>query len=204
MYLLFTRKGPLFLADTTVNFNPTAEELADITQLVAKEVRSFNITPRIAMLSYSNFGSSDSPEARLVRKARELVKAREPHLTVDGEVQGKIAFDKEVLRENYPFTELLKGQVNTLIFPNLAAGNIAYNLLQEVGGADSIGPILLGMNKPVHVLQLGSSVRNIFNMVVIAVIDAQMKGAKKDEKIPSEKKATAVKKSNKTAKAKKD
>jgi malate dehydrogenase (oxaloacetate-decarboxylating)(NADP+) len=175
MYLIFTKKGPLFLADTTVNFNPTAEELADITLMVAKEVKQLNIKPRIAMLSYSNFGSSNSEEANLVRKARELVKEREPSLICDGEIQGILAFNKEILKENYPFTELVNGDVNTLIFPNLSAGNIAYNLLQEVAGTDSIGPILLGLNKPVHILQLGSSVRSIFNMVLIAVIDAQLK-----------------------------
>ena len=175
MYLLFTKRGPLFLADTTVNFNPTAEELAEITLLVAKEVRNFNITPRIAMLSYSNFGSSDSPEANLVRKARAIVKQKAPSLICDGEMQGIMAFNKDILKENYPFAEVLNGDVNTLIFPNLAAGNIAYNLLQEVGGADSIGPILLGLNKPVHVLQLGSSIRSIFNMAIVAVIDAQQK-----------------------------
>ncbi|HMU72208.1 MAG TPA: NADP-dependent malic enzyme, partial [Ferruginibacter sp.] len=175
MYIMFTKRGPLFLADTTVNFNPTAEELAEITLLVAKEVKQFNIKPRIAMLSYSNFGSSNSPEANLVRQAREIVKAKDPSLTCDGEVQGILAFNKEILKENYPFTELLNGEVNTLIFPNLAAGNIAYNLLQEVGGTDSIGPVLLGLNKPVHVLQLGSSIRSIFNMVLIAVVDAQTK-----------------------------
>ena len=175
MYLLFTKRGPLFLADTTVNFNPTAEELAEITLLVAKEVKQFNIVPKIAMLSYSNFGSSNSPEANLVRKAREIVKQKDSSLICDGEIQGILAFNKEILKDNYPFTELVNGEVNTLIFPNLAAGNIAYNLLQEVGGADSIGPILLGLNKPVHVLQLGSSIRSIFNMVVIAVVDAQSK-----------------------------
>jgi malate dehydrogenase (oxaloacetate-decarboxylating)(NADP+) len=175
MYLLFTKRGPLFLADTTVNFNPTAEELAEITLMVAKEVRNFNIVPRIAMLSYSNFGSSNSEEANLVRRAHAIVKQKDPNLICDGEMQGILAFNKDILKENYPFTELANGGVNTLIFPNLAAGNIAYNLLQEVGGADSIGPILLGLNKPVHVLQLGSSIRSIFNMVVIAVIDAQVK-----------------------------
>jgi malate dehydrogenase (oxaloacetate-decarboxylating)(NADP+) len=175
MYIMFTKRGPLFLADTTVNFNPTAEELAEITLLVAKEVAQFNIKPRIAMLSYSNFGSSDSAEANLVRKAREIVKQKSPNLICDGEVQAFLAFNKEILKENYPFTELLNGDVNTLIFPNLAAGNVAYNLLQEVGGADSIGPVLLGLNKPVHVLQLGSSIRSIFNMVLIAVVDAQQK-----------------------------
>lgn len=179
MYIMLTKKGPLFLADTTVNFNPTSEELADITMLVAKEVKALGITPRVAMLSYSNFGSSDTPEAITVRNARSIVKKRNPSLIVDGEMQGILAFNKEILRDNYPFSELVnEGEVNTLIFPNLSAGNIAYNLLQEVGGADAIGPILLGLKKPVHVLQLGSSVRSILNMVMIAVIDAQSKNAK--------------------------
>ena len=175
MYLLLTKKGPLFLADTTVNFHPTAEELADITQIVAKEVKNFNLTPRIAMLSYSNFGSSDSPEARLVAEATRLLKQRNPSMIVDGEMQGSLAFNKEILRDNYPFSDLVDKDVNVLIFPNLTAGNVAYNLLKEVGGADAIGPILLGLKKPVHVLQLGSTVRNIINMATVAVVDAQLK-----------------------------
>jgi malate dehydrogenase (oxaloacetate-decarboxylating)(NADP+) len=175
MYMMLTKKGPLFMADTTVNFNPTAEELAEITLLAAKEVRHFNIIPRIAMLSYSNFGSSDSPEARLVAQARVLVKQKMPSLIVDGEMQANVAFNKELLKENYPFSELVDKDVNTLIFPNLAAGNVAYNLLKELGGADAVGPILLGLKKPVHVLQLGSSVHSIVNMALIAVIDAQSK-----------------------------
>ncbi len=178
MYLLLTKKGPLFLADTTVNFNPTAEELADITLLVAREVKNFSTVPRIAMLSYSNFGSSNSPEARLVAEARDIVKKKNPTLTVDGEMQASMAFNPELLAENYPFSELADKNVNTLIFPNLAAGNVAYNLLKEVGGADAIGPILLGLKKPVHILQLGSSVRSIVNMAIIAVIDAQHKSKK--------------------------
>jgi malate dehydrogenase (oxaloacetate-decarboxylating)(NADP+) len=175
MYLLLTKKGPLFLADTTVNFNPTAEELADITMMVAKEVRNFNLTPRIAMLSYSNFGSSDSPEARLVAQATKILKQRNPSLIVDGEMQGSLAFNKEILKDNYPFSELVDEEVNVLMFPNLTSGNVTYNLLKEVGGADAIGPILLGLKKPVHVLQLGSSVRNIINMAIVAVVDAQLK-----------------------------
>ncbi|GMV77868.1 MAG: NADP-dependent malic enzyme [Chitinophagaceae bacterium] len=175
MYLLSTQKGPIFLADTTINFNPTAEELVEITLLVAKEVRSFNITPRIAMLSYSNFGSSNSKEARLVAEATRILKEKNPSLIVDGEMQGSLAFNKEVLKENYPFSSLIDENVNVLIFPNLTAGNIAYNLLKELGGADTIGPILLGLKKPVHVLQLGSSIRNIINMANIAVVDAQGK-----------------------------
>src|SRR5882757_1972670 len=175
MYLLLTKRGPLFLADTTVNFNPTAEELADITLLVAREVQHFNLVPRVAMLSYSNFGTSDSPEARLVAAARDIVKQREPGLIVDGEMQASVALNNELIKENYPFSELVDQEVNTLIFPNLAAGNVAYNLLKEVGGADAIGPILLGLKKPVHVLQLGSSVRSIYNMALVAVVDAQIK-----------------------------
>lgn len=175
MYLLLTKKGPLFLADTTVNFHPTAEELADITMMVAKEVRNFNLVPRIAMLSYSNFGSSDSPEARLVAEATRILKQRNPSLIVDGEMQGSMAFNKEILRDNYPFSELVNEDVNVLMFPNLTSGNVTYNLLKEVGGADAIGPILLGLKKPVHVLQLGSTVRSIINMALVAVVDAQLK-----------------------------
>lgn len=175
MYLLLTKKGPLFLADTTVNFNPTAEELADITMMVAKEVRNFNLVPRIAMLSYSNFGSSDSAEARLVAEATRILKQRNPSLIVDGEMQGSMAFNKEILRDNYPFSELVDEDVNVLMFPNLTSGNVTYNLLKEIGGADAIGPILLGLKRPVHVLQLGSTVRSIINMAMIAVVDAQLK-----------------------------
>ncbi|MBK7562444.1 MAG: NADP-dependent malic enzyme [Chitinophagaceae bacterium] len=175
MYLMLTKKGPLFLADTTVNFNPTAEELAEITLMVAKEVRNFSIIPRIAMLSYSNFGSSNSPEAALVSKARKIVKEKMPTLLVDGEMQASVAFNKELMKENYPFSELVDKDVNTLIFPNLASGNIAYNLMKELETADAVGPILLGLKKPVHILQLGSSVRSIINMALVAVVDAQIK-----------------------------
>ena len=175
MYLLLTKKGPLFMADTTVNFNPTAEELADITMLAAREVRNFNLVPRIAMISYANFGSNNSPEANLVAEATRIVKQRNPSLVIDGEMQAWLPFNKDVLKENYPFSNLVDEDVNTLIFPNLSAGNVAYNLLKEVGGADAIGPILLGLKKPVHVLQLGSSVRSIINMANIAVVDAQLK-----------------------------
>lgn len=175
MYLMLTKRGPLFLADTTVNFNPTAEELADITIMVGREIRNFNITPRIAMLSYSNFGSSNSPEAKLVAQARKIAKEKMPSLIVDGEMQASVAFSKDLMKENYPFSELVDKDVNTLIFPNLASGNIAYNLLKELDTADAVGPILLGLNKPVHILQLGSSVRSIVNMALIAVVDAQIK-----------------------------
>jgi malate dehydrogenase (oxaloacetate-decarboxylating)(NADP+) len=183
MYLMLTKKGPLFLADTTVNFNPTAEELADITLMVAKEVGNFNITPRVAMLSYSNFGSSPGGEAKLVADARRIVKGRMPSLMVDGEMQASVAFNKELMKENYPFCELVDQDVNTLIFPNLASGNIAYNLLKELETADAVGPILLGLKKPVHILQLGSSVRSILNMALVAVVDAQIKSKNPTQEI---------------------
>lgn len=176
MYLMLTKKGPLFFADTTVNFNPTEEELVDITLQTARAVANYNIKPKIAMLSYSNFGSSASPEAIMMRNAVAKLKADHPDMVIDGEIQAGVAFNKDLLRENYPFSDLVSEAPNVLIFPNLAAGNIAYHLLQEVGGAEAVGPILLGLRKPVHVLQLGSTVRQIVNMVAIAVADAQVKG----------------------------
>lgn len=175
MYLIITHRGPLFLADTTVNINPTAEELAEIVMLTAKEVAAFNITPRIAMLSYSNFGSSKTPETDLIAKARSIVKEKNPNLIVDGEMQANVALNGELLAEMYPFSELVGKDVNTLIFPNLTSGNIAYNILKEIGATDAVGPILLGLKKPVHLLQLGSTVNNIVNMALIAVNDAQIK-----------------------------
>lgn len=194
MYIMLTKKGPLFLADTTINFNPTAEELADIAIMVAKEVRSFGITPYIALLSYSNFGSSSGTEAKLVSHAREIAKQKEPGLVIDGEMQANVAFNKEILKGNYPFSELVDKEVNVLIFPNLAAGNVTYNLLQEVGGADAVGPVLLGLNKPVHILQLGSNVQSIYNMVLIAVVDAQLKCKKKNEENESQRPLKKIKK----------
>lgn len=175
MYMMLTKKGPLFFADTTVNFNPTEDELIDITLQTARAVENFNIKPRIAMLSYSNFGSSASPEAITMRNAVARIKNMYPEMIIDGEMQAGIAFNKELLRENYPFSDLINESPNTFIFPNLAAGNIAYHMLQEVGGSEAVGPMLLGLKKPVYVLQLGSSVRQIVNMVAIAVVEAQVK-----------------------------
>jgi len=175
MHIVLRPQGPLFLADTTANLNPNAEELADIALLTAREVRQFNIEPKIALLSYSNFGSSHTPEAIVVRDAAALIRERDPQLIADGEMQASMAFNKELLLENYPFSPLANQDVNTLIFPNLASGNIAYNMLMEVAGLEVVGPILMGLKKPVHILQLGSSVRQICNMVAMAVIDAQTK-----------------------------
>ncbi|HRJ28891.1 MAG TPA: NADP-dependent malic enzyme [Cyclobacteriaceae bacterium] len=174
MYIILNKKGTYFFADTTVNLNPTAHELVDIISLTARGVRFFDIEPHIAVLSYSNFGSSRGEVPEKTREAVRLAKLKHPDLIIDGDIQANVALNTEIQRENYPFSNLVDGGANTLIFPNLAAGNIAYKLLMEIGGAEAIGPILLGMKKPVHVLQLGSSVREIVNMAAIAVVDAQL------------------------------
>ena len=173
MYVMITKQGPLFLADTTINYNPTAEELADMTVLVHAAVERFKIAPRIALLSYSNFGSSDGEEAIKVRNAVKILHERHPKMIVDGEVQANFAINNKLIEESFPFSKLAGKKANVLIFPNLSAGNIAYKLLQEMGEREAIGPILLGMKKPVHILQLGSSVREIVNMITISVVDAQ-------------------------------
>lgn len=176
MYVLVTKRGPLFLADTTVNFDPTAEELAEITNMVARKVRRLNVRPKIALLSYSNFGSAVGTDSKKMSKAVEIIKERYPNLVVDGELQANFALNNELRMEKFDFSSLGNKDVNTLIFPNLSSGNIAYKLLQEMSDdVDAIGPILLGIRKSVHVLQLGSSVREITNMVKVAVLDAQTK-----------------------------
>ncbi len=174
MYIISNNKGNFFFADTTVNLNPTAEELVDIIGLTARVVKFFDTEPRIAMLSYSNFGSARGEVPEKAAKAVKLAKEKWPQLVIDGDIQANVALNKDLLRENYPFSELAKNPANTLIFPDLDSGNIAYKLLMELGGAEAIGPVLMGMNKSVHVLQVGSSVRDIFNMVAIAVVDAQL------------------------------
>lgn len=173
MYILMSRFGPLFLADTTVNFNPSAEEIVEIAELAAKEVEKFNIKPRIALLTYSNFGSTEGEDALKMRRAVEMLKARNPNMIVDGEMQAHLPFDTALLKNNHPFSDLADGRANVLIFPNLSASNIAYNLVKEVAGIEKIGPVLLGLKKPIHVLQLGSTTREIVNMIAIAVVDAQ-------------------------------
>ncbi len=173
MYMMLTTKGPVFFGDTTVNANPTAGELVDITLLLNEAVQRFNIVPRIALLSYSNFGSNDGDVPLKVREAVRLLHERHPELVVDGEMQANFAMNSDLLAANFPFSTLNGSPANTLVFPNLESGNIAYKLLQEIGNAAAVGPILLGMNKPVHVLQLDSSVREIVDMVTIAVVDVQ-------------------------------
>ncbi len=175
MYMMLTKKGPVFFGDTTVNENPTVDELVDITVLLDNSVRKFNIQPRVAMLSYSNFGSNDGTVPEKVRQAVRILHEKHKDIIVDGDMQANFAMNPELLRDNYPFSTLVGAPANVLVFPNLESGNIAYKLLQEIGDAEAVGPILLGLNKPVHILQLGSSVREIVNMVTIAVVDVQTK-----------------------------
>lgn len=172
MYIMMTSRGPLFFGDTTVNANPNAQELAEISVLLDAAVKRFNVKPRLAMLSYSNFGSNDGVISDKVRDAVKILHKEHPEIVADGEVQANFALNSEMLADNFPFSTLNGAPANTLVFPNLESGNIAYKLLQSVGNAEAVGPILLGMNKPVHVLQLDSSVREIVNMVTIAVVDA--------------------------------
>ncbi|WP_419699725.1 NADP-dependent malic enzyme [Mucilaginibacter sp. NFX135] len=175
MYMMITQKGPVFFGDTTVNENPSVQELVDITVLIEKSVKQFNISPRVAILSYSNFGSNDGPIPEKTRETVKLLHKQYPNMVVDGDMQANFALNSDLLADNFPFSTLNGKPANTLIFPNLESGNIAYKLLQEIGGAEAVGPILLGLKKPVHVLQLGSSVREIVNMITIAVVDAQEK-----------------------------
>ncbi|MBC7693958.1 MAG: NADP-dependent malic enzyme [Burkholderiales bacterium] len=175
LYMMITKKGPYFFADTTMNTDPTAQQLADIAVLTANTVKQFNIIPRIAMLSYSNFGSADGEVPKKAQEAVKILHKNYPGLIVDGDIQANFAVNNDLLKEQFPFSNLVDKNVNTFIFPNLASGNIAYKLLQELGGAEAIGPVLMGLKKPVHVLQLGSSVREIVNMITIAVVDAQNK-----------------------------
>lgn len=174
MYIIMNKKGTFFFADCTVNVDPNVNDLVEIIGLAARGVKFFDIEPRVAMLSYSNFGSSKGPIPEKAREAVRLAKQKYPDLIVDGDIQANVAFDTDIQQQIFPFSALAKDGANTLIFPNLASGNIAYKLLMEIGGAEAIGPILLGMKKPVHVLQLGSSIRDIINMAAIAVVDAQL------------------------------
>ncbi len=172
LYVLATKKDVYFFADTTVNIDPTAEELAEIAILAAEEAREFDVEPRVAMLSFSNFGSTKHPLSEKVRRATELVRQREPGLMVDGEMQADTAVVPGIIEHDYPFAAL-RGGANVLIFPDLEAGNIAYKLMMRIGGAEALGPILMGMARPVYVLQRGAEVEEIVNMAAIAVMHAQ-------------------------------
>jgi len=172
VYLMITQRGIYFFADATVNIEPSAEDLAEIAILAAGTARRFNVEPRVALLSFSNFGSTRHPLAERVKKAVDLVREQAPDLMVDGEMQADTAVTPEIIQHDYPFS-VLKGGANVLVFPNLEAGNVAYKLLARLGGAEAIGPILTGLCKPVHVLQRGAEVNEIVNVAAIAVVDAQ-------------------------------
>lgn len=175
VYILNTKRGPIFLADTTINMNPTACQIAEITSNVAKTLRKFKVVPKIALLSYSNFGSAPGEDSEKMAEAIKILHENHPTLIVDGEVQANFALNNELMNEKFSFSQLANKEVNTLIFPNLSSGNIAYKLLQQMTDSDAIGPILVGLRKSIHVLQMGSSVREIVNMVKVAVVDAQTK-----------------------------
>ena len=179
MYMLAFERHVVFCADTTVNIDPSAEQLAQIAYAAARIVRTFGIEPRVAMLSFSNFGSVRHPDAEKVSRAVQLVRHRDPNLIVDGEMQADSALSERILADSYPFSAL-KEPANVLIFPNLSAGNIAYKLLNQLGGATAIGPILIGMRHPVHVLEHGADVQEIVNMAAVAVIDAQSRTSSVD------------------------
>jgi malate dehydrogenase (oxaloacetate-decarboxylating)(NADP+) len=175
MYIMLSKKGTLFFSDTTVNRYPSSDDLVDITYSTYKAVKKFNIEPRIALLSYSNFGSAEGEVPKKMNEVRNKLKELYPQMVVDGDIQANMALNQKLLQQNFPFSELNGAPVNTLIFPSLSAGNITYKMLQELGSAEAIGPVLLGLKKSAHILQLGSSVREIVNMVTIAVVDAQTK-----------------------------
>jgi malate dehydrogenase (oxaloacetate-decarboxylating)(NADP+) len=178
LYVLITPNGQIyFLADTTVNIDPSAEDLAEIAMDAADTARRFDVEPRVAMLSFSNFGSTRHALAEKVQRATEIVKQRRPDLMIDGEMQADTAVAPEIIADTYPFSSL-RGGANVLIFPNLEAGNIAYKLLMRIGGAEAIGPILMGLSKPVHVLQRGCEVNDIVNIAAVAVVEAQEASAK--------------------------
>ncbi len=184
MYMLVFEKHVIFCADTTVNIDPTAEQLVQIAYAASRVTRAMGVEPRIAFLSFSNFGSVRDPAAEKMAKAVALLRQRDPSLMVDGEMQADTAFDREIIERDYPFSTL-KEQANVLIFPNLSAGNIAYKLLNHLGGATAIGPILVGMSRPVHVLERGANVQDIVNMAAVAVVDAQERNYPVDTVPPS-------------------
>ncbi|MBN2669728.1 MAG: NADP-dependent malic enzyme [Bacteroidales bacterium] len=173
MYIMNTKKGPFFFADTTVNISPSAEDLVDIACLTEEAVKTFGVDPVMAMLAYSNFGSSEDTTSTKAADAVRMLHEKCPNMMIDGEMQANFALNKDLRIERYPFSKLGNRDVNTLIFPNLSSGNIAYKMMQEIGSSEAIGPVVMGLKKPVHVLQLSSSVREIVDMTTIAVVDAQ-------------------------------
>ena len=179
--LLITKRGPLFFTDSSIVVNPDVNDIVNMTVMMNEVVKMFRIKANIALLSFSNYGSSKEPEAQKMQKAVKILKTKYPEISVDGEMQADYALNKKILKQTFPFSDLVNRKVNTLIFPNLDAANISYRLIKEITGAQMVGPIMMGMNKPVHILQLGSTADEIVNMTIVAVIDAQRQ-AKKNKK----------------------
>jgi malate dehydrogenase (oxaloacetate-decarboxylating)(NADP+) len=173
--MMMTSRGPIFLSDTAINPDPTAEDLARIALMTAKTVRMFGMEPVIAMVSFSNFGSSSNHNSSKIREAVAYLHKYYPDLIVDGEIQTDFALNSELLKSKFPFSKLVDKKVNTLIFPNLDSANITYKMMKELNKSDSIGPIMLGLDKPVHIFQLGASVEEMVNMAAVSVVDAQEK-----------------------------
>ncbi|HIP27491.1 MAG TPA: NADP-dependent malic enzyme, partial [Flavobacteriaceae bacterium] len=173
--IMLTKKGPIFLADTTINIDPTAEQLIHITKMTSNLAKLFGFKPNIAMLSFSNFGSSNTKETVKITQAVKYIHKNHPNTVVDGPIQADFVFNAELMKEKFPFSKLNGKKTNVLIFPNLDSANISYKMMKELYGAESIGPIMLGFKKPVHILQLGASVDEMVNMAAIAIIDAQEK-----------------------------
>tara|TARA_R110002050_G_scaffold49886_1_gene115638 strand:+ start:4641 stop:6905 length:2265 start_codon:yes stop_codon:yes gene_type:complete len=173
MYIMLTKKGPMFFADTTVIEEPNVNDIVQITRLLAESIERINIVPKIALLNYSNFGSNRGPLPNTMQEALKILHRENPDLLVDGEMQANFALDKNLLKENFPFSELVDHKVNGFVFPNLASGNIAYKMLQSFEAAEAVGPLLIGVKKPAHILQIGASVREIVNMITLASVDAQ-------------------------------
>ncbi len=173
MYIMLTKKGPFFFADTTVNRDPDVNTIVSTTVLTAETLKKMNIDPKIALVSYSNFGSTRSGSPEKVSNAVKILHEKYPKLEVEGEMQANFALNPEIRKRKYPFAKMQDQNINTLIFPNLSSGNIAYKMMQEIGDAEAVGPILMGIKRPIHIVQLEASVREIVNMVAIAVVDAQ-------------------------------
>ncbi|MDG2280519.1 MAG: phosphate acyltransferase, partial [Flavicella sp.] len=173
--MMLTKRGPMFLSDTTINIDPNAKQLAKITQLTSSVVKMFGLEPVVAMLSFSNFGASPSVHPRKIEEAVNILHKSHPELIVDGPIQADFALNSEMLEDKFPFSLLAGKKTNTLIFPNLDSANISYKMMKELNGVESIGPIILGLKKPAHILQLGASVDEMVNMAAVAVVDAQNK-----------------------------
>jgi len=175
--VMLTKRGPMFFSDTAITPNPTGRDLALIAEMTGTVVKMFGLTPAIAMLSYSNFGSVNNHTSRKVKEAIDILHETCPDLIIDGELQANFALNPTLLKEKFPFSKLVGKNVNALIFPNLDSANINYKLLKELNESDSIGPVIMGLTKPAHILQLGASVDEIVNMTALAVVDAQNKEA---------------------------